>query len=662
MERGTDTPAPRSALQELARSLAARALALSGVFVLLKVGLVRWYAARGVDALAGVAPHRVPALAGADLLAAAAVFVVALAAVLPLAAWGRRGGQRLAGALGAAPFAAAALVGCVSFKVNQAYGRPLSFGLLALASSGVGALRDSVLASVDALLLAVTAAALLAVLLAPRVLGPALRRLGAVGAGALVLGLGAAGGGAAQLLFRNVYAFGLKTNPLVELARSLPRRPASAHDVLRELEASERRLEGHGGAALDLSSHLAPGHEPGHPELRGKAAGYNLLLVVLESTAARYVDAQTAPTLAGLGAEGLRYEHHFTTAPFTLTAQYSLYYSAYLPFADFDGRTLYGRPPPSASLLESFKAAGYDTALFCSAFFYFADLGWLFEHKGVDTLAGGEQLQRPEHPVHSWGVQESQTVEALSAWLAEHRGGPFFAIYNPITPHHPYHAPLAARRFAGYGVEDNYRNALSYTDQQVAQLLEVLRRLELERRTVVVVVSDHGETVLGPGGAAGHGLDFSDAEFRTPFLVWAPELLRQPQREALFTNHLDVAPTLASLFGLPQPAGWQGRDLLAPQVERRTLYLGLGASNRSGLIDNGYALEHNANDGSLHGYTVTADLFTPLDSLPEALAAQGPAVQDFEARLKLRHLRAALQADGPPQSPSRGEPRAADQL
>jgi membrane-anchored protein YejM (alkaline phosphatase superfamily) len=626
---------------QLARISAARALALAMYFIFLKLYLAWWYTGHDVLALSETPKWAIVGLGGSDFLAAAAVFAIALVVGLPAMLRRNRALQAVGKIASVLPFLAAGLLACVSLRVNQAYGRPLSFGILSFASS-LGPMRDSIVGSVDLTFVLLALLGVSALLAAPWIFRAEQWRIGAIQICLVVFAMGVVGGAVAFALFRNVNTFGLKTNPLIELARSYPVH-TNARDYGAEFATLSRDLAEKGGEKVSDVSVAMPGSVPGLTELRGIAAGRNLVLIVLESSAARYVDRTTSPALTRLGDEGLRYNNHFTTAPSTFPAQYSLYHSNYFPMAALNARELYSAAPADTSLFETFKKAGYQTAVFCSAFLYFADLAWLFESNGVDTIVGGEVLRRPDRPVQSWGVAEPQTIEAMISWIASRKNQRFFAVYNPIIPHHPYFAPVRDRQFEGTSVEDNYRNALYYTDQRIDDLLKGLRQLGLREKTVVVVVSDHGETVIGPRGAAGHGVEFSSSEFHIPFLISAPGLIHGGQSESLYTNHLDVAPTIAAMFGFRAPAGWSGRNLLAPRVPRRILFVGLGAGNKMGLIDNGVAFSHDLNLEKFQAYVIRGETFAPTRLDPATEATYRGAAETFEDKLLLRHLRLAFE-------------------
>jgi hypothetical protein len=208
-----------SARAELARFCAARAVVLAAYFITLKIYLALWYAHHDISAVFETPGWALPGLAGSDVLAAGAMFAVSLVFALP-ALLGRSRAMQIVGKVTSLlPFLVAGLLACISLKVNQAYGRPLSFGLLSFASS-LGPMRDSIANSMDATFVVAALTGVLLLVAAPSLLRADRWKLGMRRISLLVLAIGLGGGTVAFTLFRNINTFGLKTNPLIELARS----------------------------------------------------------------------------------------------------------------------------------------------------------------------------------------------------------------------------------------------------------------------------------------------------------------------------------------------------------------------------------------------------------------------------------------------------------
>ena len=115
-------------------------------------------------------------------------------------------------------------------------------------------------------------------------------------------------------------------------------------------------------------------------------------------------------------------------------------------------------------------------------------------------------------------------------------------------------------------IADRYDSGIAYTDERLAPLLARLEAGGLDRRTVVVVTSDHGEA-LGERGFAGHAYLY-DWNLLVPLLIAIPGK-RGGRRIETQVRSVDLLPTLAELAGLPAPPDLDGVSLV-PLLEGRS--------------------------------------------------------------------------------------------
>ena len=102
----------------------------------------------------------------------------------------------------------------------------------------------------------------------------------------------------------------------------------------------------------------------------------------------------------------------------------------------------------------------------------------------------------------------------------------------------------------GNTYSDAYDNSILWTDGQIGVVLSELYRLGLENRTLVVVVSDHGEA-FGEHGSEGHGRDVHQEVVATPFIISFPFKLSPAGLVVAQTENIDVWPTVLDMVGLP---------------------------------------------------------------------------------------------------------------
>ena len=95
-------------------------------------------------------------------------------------------------------------------------------------------------------------------------------------------------------------------------------------------------------------------------------------------------------------------------------------------------------------------------------------------------------------------------------------------------------------------------------DDQVSRILE---KVDL-RDTIVVILSDHGETLGERYRVLDHGGQVFDEQARIPLVIYVPG--QQPRRVAATVETVDPLPTLLDLLGVPLPADRpvQGKSLV----------------------------------------------------------------------------------------------------
>ena len=126
-------------------------------------------------------------------------------------------------------------------------------------------------------------------------------------------------------------------------------------------------------------------------------------------------------------------------------------------------------------------------------------------------------------------------------------------------------------------LRDLYDENLLYADSVIGRLLEILATLRLDRKTVKIITSDHGEG-LGEHGMIGHNVVLQREGIHIPLIVQIPGI--SPRRVLLPAITSDVPVTLAGLFGLEYPydqSTW-GTNLFNLPAERRRLTRALNSN------------------------------------------------------------------------------------
>jgi choline-sulfatase len=302
------------------------------------------------------------------------------------------------------------------------------------------------------------------------------------------------------------------------------------------------------------------------PLAPGALRGANVLLVTIDTLRADHVGAYgnrlgLTPTLDRLASEGLRFERTYSHVPLTLPSHTTIMTALY-PFTNgvrdngsfrFDGA--------HPTLAVTLKQAGYSTAAFVGAFVLDARFGLNagFDRYDDRMLGSGSNLEVVQRtaeqvlePAAEWILQPSSTDRQPSPGSRQ----PWFAWVHLYDPHEPYAPP---EPFASRYAADPYAGEVAYADAALGVFFDRLRADGALTRTLVVVTSDHGES-LREHGERTHGLFAYDATLRVPLLLWAPSTIR-PRLVSLPVRLVDIMPTVLDLVGVDPPQPIDGRSL-----------------------------------------------------------------------------------------------------
>src|SRR5262249_54366140 len=105
-----------------------------------------------------------------------------------------------------------------------------------------------------------------------------------------------------------------------------------------------------------------------------------------------------------------------------------------------------------------------------------------------------------------------------------------------------------------------YDGSIRGMDAETARLGEQLGALGLDRRTLVVFTSDHGEEFLEHGRMF-HGQTVYGEQNNVPLILWQPGRVPAGREVTETVRTIDIMPTLLAASGLPVPAEAQGQSL-----------------------------------------------------------------------------------------------------
>ena len=323
------------------------------------------------------------------------------------------------------------------------------------------------------------------------------------------------------------------------------------------------------------------------------------------------------PAIDALARDGVVFENCYTHVPLTLPAHTSLLTGLLPPEHGVRNNIGFRVPDGTPTLASELRRVGYATGGAVSAAVLRRETGIA---QGFDWYDDELKAEGPE--VRTTEVQRdgSETLERALSWLRERAnassGEPPFLFFHIFEPHTPYAPPDRYRR-AGISP---YDGEVMYADEIVGRLFDELRRLDLFERSLIVLLSDHGEG-LGDHGEADHGVLLYREVMRVPFIVKLPGQEGGGRRVNDPVQLVDLNPTLREWAGLPPRPEQRGTSLLA------TLRGGPAPGDRRVYGESLY--------GRLHfGWK---ELFSLTDSRFKLILAPRPELYDVEKDASERH-------------------------
>jgi arylsulfatase A-like enzyme/Tfp pilus assembly protein PilF len=292
------------------------------------------------------------------------------------------------------------------------------------------------------------------------------------------------------------------------------------------------------------------------PIAAGALRGANVLLVTIDTLRADHVGVYGSagtltPTIDQFAKEGLRFERTYAHVPLTLPSHASLLTATYPTSNGVHDNGTFRLGDTSPTLAAVLKGAGYRTAAFVGSFVLDArfGLGRGFDVYDDRMLGSGSDLEVVQR-------NAEQVLAPAYDWIVSPGAGSWFAWVHLYDPHEPYTPPEPFRsRYAS----EPYDGEVAYADAALGAFVARLRGANALANTLVVIASDHGES-LGEHGERTHGLFAYDATLRVPLVMWDPPQIR-PGVFGETMRLVDVAPTMIDLLGAPPMAHIDGRSV-----------------------------------------------------------------------------------------------------
>ncbi len=297
-------------------------------------------------------------------------------------------------------------------------------------------------------------------------------------------------------------------------------------------------------------------------------------------------ERKTSPALERLARDAIVFETAVSSSPWTLPSHATMLTSTYPRAHGAEGRASIAAATPLIS--ELLSAAGWQTAGFVDSAYLAPDFGF---HRGYD------HYDHEDPPPGDYRRGAPVLRQRLLDWLAGADERPTFVFWHIMDVHGPYWAPapfggrfhgtsapseatdsrlerlrelkyhdhLRLDRFSTFDdLVATYDEGIAAVDATLGHLFQVLRDAGLYDEALIVVTSDHGESLLDHDAWVGHGIFLTDDELRVPLIVKLPDQRHAGERVEEMAGVVDVAATILDALGVPEAGTFQGRSLISP--------------------------------------------------------------------------------------------------
>ncbi len=303
-----------------------------------------------------------------------------------------------------------------------------------------------------------------------------------------------------------------------------------------------------------------------------------------------------SPNLDRFATQAVVYDRAYSASSWTLPSHASLFtgliptqHGAGSPLADSTPRKWRYTPlvDDFTTLAELFSQAGYQTA---------AVVGGPALDPGLGIAQGFDQYEfgysRPGEKRH--GTRGDFIADRAIEFIRKFDTSAYFLFLNFFDPHRPYEPPephgrdlpdrdpraeqrvishlgSPARPIADFAPSERtgidallaaYLAEIRYMDEHLGRLFAAIEALPPERRPVVAITSDHGES-FGEHYQFTHGLHLYEDNTRVPLIFYDPQNRRGSRSSDLVPNRRLFA-TLLGVAGIEVPPIADSATLFAP--------------------------------------------------------------------------------------------------
>ena len=294
---------------------------------------------------------------------------------------------------------------------------------------------------------------------------------------------------------------------------------------------------------------------------------YNVVYVILESVRADLMTQDIMPNLYQLAQQSCSPRHHYSVGNSTAESLWGIFSGLSAFYWHYSKENdIY------SFIYDIYQALDYKMRVFyASTLSYRGINNYVFDptrqelHEFIEQKTNA--LSRRE-----WKARpvEKDDIDMLNAYLdsmTESHNEKRVDILYFYSAHYNYYFPETAAKFHPHNNKDfllhalegdnvdvselinRYKNSAYFVDQKIGEILRHLEQLNLRKKTILVIVGDHGEEFL-EFGKIGHSTNLFKPQTQVPLVISSPD---KKTCDFSISSHADITPTVLSKLGLNKP-------------------------------------------------------------------------------------------------------------
>ncbi|MFQ6083022.1 MAG: sulfatase [Candidatus Aminicenantia bacterium] len=345
-------------------------------------------------------------------------------------------------------------------------------------------------------------------------------------------------------------------------------------------------------------------------QLRKVTQDANVILLVIDAARPDHLSCNgyfrpTTPFLDKIAATGVNFKCAFTEFPGTRGSTATLF-TGYSPEVTSLFKIGSRLSPKFTTLAQLFKSKGFYTAGFIANGNVSADFGF---QKGFDYYSELHQKEEFSHTAQGF-------IPFLFPWLEKMKNKKFFLYLHFREPHAPYIPPSPFKGMFSENYQSKidpnkdkkkinqgkikideqdlnyfiarYDENLASVDSVIGQIIEKMKQLKIYQKTLLIVTSDHGESLSDHHHYFGHGIVLYDEGIRIPLIIHFPNDWLKGKTITSLVKNSDIFPTLAEIYELDIPNEFIDGKSFAPLLYNPDKEINSSIISRTHSSINGY--------------------------------------------------------------------------